>query len=358
MCKLIIQPNTKQGQKGGRVAKGAKKAVKKLAQYKQMQLPLGFVFPGPKKNRDYSNTIELYDAIPKYFWGRVQRIDGQFLKPLEREFRFRNEDYKVAITPARMKVKEGYRDYFPGQREELVEDALRKLASDGAGCLLDDQVSVIFSLYELQKELTVMGHTYSIKQIKDALLVCTKTHLQLESSDGRAILTSSVFETVGLSTRADWKGTGKKTRCFVRFNSLVTRSIRSQTFRQLNYKTCMSYKRMLARWLHKRMSHIYRQAAFNNSYGILLSTIIRDSGAKPYKQLRNNLRKVREALGEMKEKRVVVSYKEEKIMEHGRRRIIDVRFDIRPGLIFIQDIKRANKKHQKVLELRSKKQNI
>jgi len=340
------------------VVRETKKSVKILAQYRQQQLPLGFVFPEPKKNRDYSNTIELYDAIPKYFWGRVQRIDGQFLKPLKRKFRFRNEDYKVTITPARMEVKEGYHDYFPGQREELVEDALRKLACDGAGCLLDDQASVIFSLYGLQKELAAMGHTYSIKQIKDALLICSKTHLQLESSDGRAILASGMFETVGLTTWADWKGTGKKTRCFVRFNSLVKRSIKNQTFRQLNYKTAMSYKRILARWLHKRMSHIYRQAAINNSYGILLSTIIRDSGAKLYKRQWDNLRKVREALDEMKDMGVVSSFKEKKIFEHGQRRICDVHFDIRPGMPFIQDIKRANKKHQGVLELKSKKQNI
>jgi len=45
------------------------KTEKKLEDYKMEQLPLPFIFPKLEKN--YSNTIELYDAIPKYFWGRI-----------------------------------------------------------------------------------------------------------------------------------------------------------------------------------------------------------------------------------------------------------------------------------------------
>ena len=46
-----------------------KKTKKKLEEYQVAQLPLPFIFPKPEKQ--YSNTVELYDAIPKYFWGRV-----------------------------------------------------------------------------------------------------------------------------------------------------------------------------------------------------------------------------------------------------------------------------------------------
>jgi len=63
------------------------KTVKKLADYKRtepVQLSL-FEFIQPQE-KHYSNTIELYDFMPKYHWGKVERINDTFLKSLERSF--------------------------------------------------------------------------------------------------------------------------------------------------------------------------------------------------------------------------------------------------------------------------------
>ena len=249
--------------------------------------------------REYSNTIELYDFIPKYFWGKSQRINGKFLDQLEREFECRSVRYKVKIDPAKISDRDGVtRDYYPSKREELVEDALRKFACEGQGLFLDDQAGVTFTLYQIHQELKRLGHTYSIREIKDALLICAKTNITVSTEDGKSILVSSLFETLGLQTREDWLGQGEKTKAFVRFNSLVTQSIKQQTFRQLNYDKAMSYKLVIARQLHKRMAHHYPQASFSNPYHFLLSTIIRDFGLTEYAQLRDNLRDVQAALDE------------------------------------------------------------
>ena len=323
-----------------------KKAQKKLEDYKKTQLPLPFIFPKPEQQ--YSNTIELYDAIPKYFWGRISskdRIGGRFLNILNREFEFRNRSFTVKITPARIEDQKGIeKDYYPGKREELVEDALRKLACDGNGLFLDDQAAVVFSLHQLQKELKQMGHSYSIKQIKDAILTCQKSNLSLESDDGNTIVSFQIFETVGLSTRKDWIEKGNTTKCFVRFNILVTQSIKNCSFRQLNYKKCMTYKKNLARWLHKRMSHMYIQAGWNNSYSILLTTIIRDSGMKRYEKLKDNLCEVRKVFDEMTQKGVLSGIKEER--RYSGRKIVDVKFTLKPGYYFIRDMIRANKRSE------------
>jgi hypothetical protein len=322
-----------------------KQHPKKLEEYRMAQLPLPFIYPKPEKQ--YSNTIELYDAIPKYFWGRVStsdRIGGRFLNILTREFEFRSKGFAVKITPARIQDKKGVeKDYYPGKREELVEDALRKMACDGKGLFLDDQAGVIFSLNQLQKELKEMGHTYSITQIKNALLVCQKTNIMLESADGNTTVSFQIFDTIGLRTWKDWQQSGNKTRCFVRFNTLVTRSIKNGTFRQLNYKECMTYKKNLSRWLHKRMSHLFTQASWKNSYSILLTTIIRDSGIKRYKNLKDNLSEVRKVCKEMVKKNVLSGFKEER--RYSGRKIIDVKFTLKPGYSFIRDMIRANKKH-------------
>jgi len=327
-----------------RITKPHKKTQKKLEDYQVAQLPLPFIFPKPEKQ--YSNTVELYDAIPKYFWGRVSssdRIGGRFLNTLTREFEFRSKRFSVKITPARIEDKKrSEKDFYPGKREELVEDALRKMACDGKGLFLDDQAGVIFSLNQLQNELKKMGHTYSVTQIKNALLICQKTNIMLESGDGNTTVSFQIFDTIGLRTWKDWRRSGNKTKCFVRFNSLVTRSIKNGTFRQLNYKECMTYKKNLARWLHKRMSHLYTQASWENTYSILLTTIIRDSGITRYKNLKDNLVQVRNVCKEMVQKHVLSNFKEES--RYSGRKIIDVKFVLKPGYSFIRDMIQANKR--------------
>lgn len=300
--------------------------------------------------REFSNTVELYDFIPKYHWGKVQRINDKFLDSLEREFECRGVKYKVKIRPASIEDRNGVeRYYYPSKREELVEDALRKFVAEGQGVFLDEQAGVTFSLYQLQEELKRNGHSYSKDQIKDALLICARTNMTVTTDNGSSVLVSNLFETLGLQTRDDWKEQGNKTRAFVRFNSLVTKSITSRTFRQLNYEKVMSYKNVIARQLHKRMSHHYVQASVANPYHILLSTIIRDFGLTQYAQLRDNLRDVQIALDEMVEKKALLSYKVEKVLESSKRaKLLDAKFVLLPDPSFTSEIIGANKLQAKI----------
>jgi hypothetical protein len=300
--------------------------------------------------REFSNTVELYDFIPKYHWGKVQRINDKFLDSLEREFECRGVKYKVKIRPASIEDRNGVeRYYYPSKREELVEDALRKFVAEGQGVFLDEQAGVTFSLYQLQEELRQNGHSYSKDQIKDALLICARTNMTVTTDNGSSVLVSNLFETLGLQTRDDWKEQGNKSRAFVRFNSLVTKSITSRTFRQLNYEKVMSYKNIIARQLHKRMSHHYIQASVANPYHILLSTIIRDLGLTQYAQLRDNLRDVQIALDEMIEKKVLLSYKIEKVLENSKRaKLLDAKLVLVPDPAFTSEIIGANKLQAKI----------
>ena len=330
--------------------KKALEPPKKLADYElsqPVQLLL-FELSGPTEEK-YSHLVELYDFIPKYFWGKPQRIDGRFLGYLEREFECRGQAYRVRITPARLIGPDGAeRDCFPGQREELVEDALRKLGSAGKGYFLDDEAGVVFSLYELQRELKKRGHDYNLRQIKDALLICAKTSLEVETADGCSVMVASLFDAIGLQTREDWQGEGTKTKAFVRFNSLVTASIRRSSFRQFNYETSMGYKSVIARQLHKRMAYFFRQASITQQYTILLTTVIRDFGLTKYKQLRDNLRQVEHALTEMEQKNVVLAWKVERIYEAQRpNKLADARFIITPHPQFVSEVIKANEKEAK-----------
>lgn len=345
--------NSRLGVKTPAKAKSITK-IKKLGEYKlekPLQLTLfELLLPNEKP---YSNTVELYDFIPKYHWGKVERVNGMFLKSLDREFECRGVRYRVNIQPASIKDKNGEEKYYyPSKREELVEDALRKFAVEGQGLFLDDAAGVTFTLHQLQQELMNNGHSYSKDQIKDALQVCAKTNITVTSDDGSAILVSGIFETLGLQTREDWESKGQKSKAFVRFNPLVTQGIKARRFRQFNYETSMSYKNVIARQLHKRMSHHYTQASVTSSYSINLTTIIRDFGLTLYERLSHNLRDVEVALDEMQSKDVILSYKIDKTLDpEQRNKMTEAKITITPHPRFAGEVMSGNKRQASINEI-------
>jgi len=328
-----------------------KKKLEEFSQTKPQELSL-FEFLIPENK--YSNSIELYDFIPKYYWGKMERLKvenhkKEVLTILERIFEYRGKQYEVRIIPATVMDENGIeKDYYPSYKEEIIEDALRKMVCDGQGIFLDDQAGITFSLYELKKELKRIGHQYNDEQIKKAFMVCSRATIEVTRKDGAKILSSHIFGAVGLQTFEEWKNKNN-VKCYVQFNPLVTTSIKNKTFRQINYESTMSYKTVIARQLHKRMSHHYTQASLTNPYSILLTTIIRDFGLTRYQNLNMNLRDAKLALEEMKEKEVILEYKIEKTIEvQKRNKLIDIKFLITPHPTFSNEMRIGNSIYSKI----------
>ena len=208
---------------------------KDLIEYQQTSL-LDF---NTKKRDPFSHTIELYDAIPKYVWYTKDRIAGSFLHSIDRTFKHKGESFKVKIIPALIDDNGVDKHFFPGAREEIIEDALRKIASDGKGLFLDDYASVIFTLYELREELKRMNHTFSYDKLKESLKVLSRTQIVITSENNTEI-TGSLFENLGIN-HVNEEG---QTKCFVRFNILVNQAIKSKNFRLLHYNKVMGYKNL------------------------------------------------------------------------------------------------------------------
>jgi hypothetical protein len=261
---------------------------------------------------------------------------------LKREFECRGRKYSLEIAPARISDGETEIECFPSKREEMIEDALRKMMAEGQGIFLDGESGISFTLYQLQKELKDTGHSYSTQQIKQALTILARTGIELKSEDAEIEIHFSPIETLG------FKGKNDENQTFVRFSPLVTKSIRERSFRLINYEQVMSYKSVIARLLHKQMSHHYTQASLTDPYHLLLTTMIRDFGLTKQTQLRNNQIEVEKALQEMKEKNVVINFQSDKVIENAARtRLIDVKFSIQPHPFFVSDIKKANVRKQK-----------
>ena len=299
-----------------------------------------------------SNTIAFYDAIPKYVWGKSERQAGKFLDTIKREFEVDGIGYRVIISPASIESKDGkFKDHYPGQREEIIEDALRKITCEGKGMFLDDEAAAIFTFYQLRKELKRMGHSYNLNEIKESLQVCANTVMTIERVDDKGdefSITSALFQTLAMHSRKQTDKSDEKIYgAFVRFNPLVTKSIKQKTFRIYHYEKSMSLRHVLARYMIKRLSRNYTQASESHPYQIRLTTIFRESGMQQT-SISDMRRKFERALDELIQKEVVLKYKKEEY--RAGRKITDWKFILYPHHSFVTFTKYANQKQGEVRE--------
>lgn len=313
--------------------------------------------PGDEDADDYSNTVELYDAVPKYFASKQRmaqlRKEGQFLTSLKRSFKHRGILYHVTIKPARIEEKDGTeREYYPSWREELVEEALKKLACDELnGVYLNNTAGVQFSLYELRKELKGRGHEIHLDDLLKSLRICREASIVLSSEDKDDFeISSPIFPVLVIRNRREWERNPKHTRCYVQFNPLITHSINRMAYRQFDYVKFMTFKRQLARWFHKRLSHNYVQASITGpSYSIKMSTVVRDSALVNATRLRDKVRYIDESLDELVGQGILYKY-EKKISGGARGKIEDVLYTLHPDIDFVQQVKKANKRKKHLVE--------
>lgn len=332
-----------------------------LTKSQPVQLSLFGDFLPPGTRESYSNTIELYDAIPKYFSNKQRmaelRQNGVFLQSLKRRFRHRDSYYELIIKPARLINEKGQeKEYYPSHQEELVEEALKKIAADRMnGVFLNDTAGVQFTLYELDQELRRQGHAMKWPDLIASLKICRSAGIVITGPDGTVEVESSIFPVVALANRAEWQKNPKGMRCYVQFNPLITHSINKLTFRQFDYATYMKMKNHLARWMFKHLSHYYTQADWNTPYTIMQSTIVSNSYLVNHGRRRDQMRYICEALDELKAGADVLSQYTREMITGPRKKIEDVKYRLTPSLSFINQIRKANKRQleitQKALDL-------
>jgi hypothetical protein len=78
-----------------------------------------------------------------YYFGGVEREKGKnvdSLPILNREFTHRNRNYKLSISPAAVQDKKTGKtiNYYPSQREEIIEDVIRKISTKPTRAILFD----------------------------------------------------------------------------------------------------------------------------------------------------------------------------------------------------------------------------
>lgn len=303
------------------------------------------------KDKEKSYLTGFWDLVPKYVQSQPEYINGMFLKPINRRFLYDGMDFEIDILPAKIEITKGdFRDFFPSLREELIEQAVRRLSfKKEQRAILDhkkdtdrkDLYSGFFSLNELRTELALLGHTCTVKEIKESLDICARTIIILRSIDGKLKITAPIFPSVGLKEEES----PENETCFVQFHPLVTKSLTDKSSRLFGYKIYMECKHYISRYLHKRLTDRFTQANEQIIYNILLSTLLRDAGISNNWRISHNIEMVEDALTELIN--VGVLYKELPFQQKDK--YIDIRESKTEKTLKEGYILRQRKKENKIL---------
>lgn len=320
---------------------------------KSLQYDLFTTFFGDTE--ELSNTIELWDSIPKYNVSQrkqnILRKDGR-LKVYEQHFVYATrKDGKrvetecfVAIQPASIKIHGQYKDFYPSIDEELIEEVIRKIFADQK-CGMHNPTNVEswvwFSVQMIRKELKTRGKTRSADEVKRSIEILSHTHISLYLQGGREpIYSAPILSDVTRVTRQQYLDDTSQT-WMARLPALLSKSVNELTYRQFNYGVLMSFSTQLARWLHKRLSHTYTNASMLDVYEILFSTIKRDSALLTYTRMGDNLRALEAALRELTECHVLIFWERKQERREGRR-LTDIKYALTAHPDFVGGMKAAN----------------
>ena len=295
-----------------------------------------------------SNTAELWESVPKYFFTPKQaqklRTKDGLAKPYKWSYLFKDTPFTVKIQPALIEQKdENYQAFFPGETEELVEEALKKILTD-QNCGMHDPKNVEtwirFSLSMIQRELKTRGRSRPLPKIKHAIKVMSKCIITLYR-DGEEVWEGSILQDLVTVNREKYLS-NTNAQHIARLPLFLSHAINQLEYRQFNYDRLMCCKEQLTRWLYKKLIHRYRQASFLNDYHINFSTIREESGFLQQDRAADNRKKVIKAIEELISRNVLFSYKTK---EHRiGRKIVDVTYIVKPSQELVKEQKAANKR--------------
>ena len=321
---------------------------------RQLQLFQGLLANSPDEREALSNTVDLWDSIPRYTVSRARmnamRTPQGFLSVLELGFNYRGRALVVRIHPVQVKGEDGkWLSFYPSAREELVEHALRKLAAEQNAGFFDSssqRSGVRFSLYQLRAELASQGHSLRYRDLIEALDILSMSNIEIEgvNESGEAAFTrSTCLAALSGVKRSDYDA-DPAMRWVAQFHPLVTRSIDQVSYRQFNYQRLMRCRTQLARWLIGQLVLKFTQAAWGNSFEMRLSTIRRDSALLDgYARERQGVAAVDEAWAELT---VLGALSQVSRFERrgARAKLLDVVYTVQPSQEFAAEQRAANRR--------------
>jgi hypothetical protein len=301
------------------------------------------LFAGLPQER--TQMVALYDVAPKFEFSAPESGEDR-KKIIEREFTFAGGRYRITLKPTRLKMPDGtVEDRYLGEREQIVEDVVRRLATKHGRLTLRDQTKVraCFTVNEVREELARVKHSFRYREIAEALVLLNEVRIQIEFLDvrGSPILSAPAFPVLVMRRKGEEDG-----ETYVEFNPLVSEAIRLLRFDEVDYETLMKIRDPVSRLLFKRLQ---AQVKASGSPYLNLSAceIRRDSGMLEWKNHRHLLRRVQQSV-EALVASGVIEHLEVDTIRDGRQ-IVDLRFSVSVSADFMAKIhasKRASRDNE------------
>ncbi len=292
----------------------------------------------------YTNTINLYDIAPRFVFYTDRRLEGGYLKSVRREFEHAGASYKLLLRPGRLVRADGSeREEFPGEREQIVEAVMQRIASDRARLIVENEkVRLTFSLYEIREELRKVRHLFSLDEIKDALTVLHTATVEITRIEKKSqtVLSSSSFPVLALRRKDEQES------AYLEFNPLVENAIKNLHYRRINYDWLMRISHPLSRWLYLKLCQSITDAGQREERPTVSMTameIARDGPMAPRSRPRDTLRYVTNAVDVLVSEGFLENLGADgkRVIKDGRKKA-DMAFDLMPTRRFIDDIRRAD----------------
>lgn len=303
-----------------------------------------------QKGKNYSQTIELYDFMPRFVFGHQADLRKKFnglLPAMVREFECRGVPFKLTLAPATIVQPNGESvAHYPGADEDILEMVLRKMYIEDNPRFYDGQPGMTFTVNSIRKELKRQGKTRSHTQVIESLLILKGSQISCQNLKTKTTLIFNPIDVLSFKKDDD-----PDTPCYLIFSGIVTEALDNLYFRRFNYKKVVAYKTNIARLLHRRISHHFTQSNPNLTYGVNFSTLLRDFGLE-YPSLAKAFIKLKEALKEMKDANVIQEFTCEPICNgQDPRKIDDYFIKIIPTKAFSFEVKNSNNVKANILEI-------
>lgn len=296
-----------------------------------------------------SNTVELWENIPKYFLTPKQvdalRTVKGHADPYKWAYSLNGVSHLIKIQPALIEQEEGgYKAFFPGVTEELVEEALKKILTEQNYGIHDHnkrETWVRFTLSLIQKELKNRGRSRNRAQIKQAIEVMGSCILTVYR-DEQEVWKGSILQDLVTVGRKEYLA-DTDAQHVARLPLFISHGINYLEYRQFNYDRLMQCNQQLTRWVYKRLINRFKQANLSNSYHFMFSEL-KDSGLLQQKRPVDNRNKVILALKELQERSVIIDFNIDE--RCNGRAISDVKYVLFPSPDFVNEQKAANKRYR------------
>lgn len=341
----------------------SKPAPVPAAAYESRQMQLFSTFYGSgggKSDEQLSNAIESLDLLPRFCVSRarmnlLRTADGH-LPPIDHYVTIDSAQYRVRIWPAQVEVGGKWISYYPSAREELVEHALRKLATlqrqgfyGQRGTV--ERSGVRFTLNQLSEELRKQGRSMTHAELTQSLEILSLSSLKVTPLQGDnnkpEYDQSNYLKALGRRTIKEYRERGKSSEesaWIAEFHPILATAIGNIGYRQSNYALFMSLPGQIHRYLYMRLLLKFTQASMITTYDIRLSTIRADSCIfEGRARLRDCVAEVEAAWRYLQEIGVINKY--ECFHDRGpRNAILDVKYKVVAANAFINEQKAANRR--------------